>query len=103
MRKKESCIKTGKFTANLCEGRVYGFIRHDGRGEIYVVLNAGEESRKVEVPVFYKKSYVNIIDQQVYAASERPEKGYLNSDIRDYGGILKVNMEPYHVKIFRMQ
>lgn len=103
LRKKESCIKTGKFTANLCEGRAYGFIRHDGRGEIYVVLNAGEESRKVEVPVFYKKRYVNIIDQQVYAASERPEKGYLNSDIRDYGGILKVNMEPYHVKIFKMQ
>ena len=103
LRKKEPCIKTGKFTANLCEGRIYGFIRHDGRGEIYVVLNAGEESRKVEVPVFYKKSYVNVIDQQSYAASECLEKGYLNSDIRDYGGILKVNMEPFSVKIFRMQ
>ena len=34
LRKKEPCIKTGKFTANLCEGRIYGFIRHDGRGEI---------------------------------------------------------------------
>lgn len=103
LRKKELCIKTGKFTANLCEGRIYGFIRYDGRGEIYVVLNAGEESRKVEVPVFYKKSYVNVIDQQSYAASECLEKGYLNSDIRDYGGILKVNMEPFSVKIFRMQ
>ena len=68
-----------------------------------MVLNAGEESRKVEVPVFYKKSYVNVIDQQSYAASECLEKGYLNSDIRDYGGILKVNMEPFSVKIFRMQ
>lgn len=102
LRKEVSCIRYGKFAVNLCEGRVYGFVRYDEKEEIYVVINAGEETRTVEVPLFYKSQYMDRISRQAYDALEPAgQERFINSDLRNYEGVISVTMEPFTAGIIK--
>lgn len=103
LRKGESCIKSGKFAVNLCEGRVYGFVRYDEETEIYTVINADKESKTVELPVFYKKTYVDWETDCEYEVGslEDSEKGAHNADMHSYEGLIRIHMEPMSMKIIK--
>lgn len=102
LRKELSCIRFGRFAVNLCEERVYGFIRYDEEEEVYIVINAGEETQTVEVPVFYKSHYVEMIGRQEYDALEPAgQERFLNSDIRSYEGRLFITLEPFSAEIIK--
>lgn len=94
LRKQEQCIKTGKFAVNLCEGRLYGFVRYDEGKEIYIVINGDENEQTAEIPVFYKKQYMDWETGQEYMVETAERKECCNSDIYHYEGIIPIHMEP---------
>lgn len=94
LRRRKQCIKTGRYTVNLCEGRLYGFARFDEKQEVYTILNADDRPRMAEVPVFYKKKHIDWRSGREYLADPAGDRTYLNSDIRDYGGRIRIRMEP---------
>lgn len=101
LRKQEECIKTGGFTVNLCEDRVYGFIRDKGEEQIYVVINAGSKSKTAKIPVLHKAEYADLIDGEEYAVRDGIYETCLNSDMLDYRGVIKVELEPFSAKIIK--
>lgn len=101
LRKKESCIRTGKYAVNLCEGRMYGFIRYDQKDEIYVLINGEKEERTANLPVFYKKRYFDLETGREYEVLPVGERKFRNSDMYSYEGMLTVPMGPLSVKIMK--
>lgn len=94
LRRRELCIKTGRYAVNLCERRLYGFVRFDDRHEIYTVINADDERKTVEVPVFYKKKHVDWESGWEYSVRKTGDRQYLNADIWNYRGWLQVDLNP---------
>lgn len=101
LRKTEGCIRTGKYAVNLCEGRMYGFVRYDQENEIYVLINGENETKTVDLPVFYKKRYVDLKTGKEYALSLTGTKKLKNADMYTYEGVLTVQMEPLSVKVLK--
>lgn len=101
IRKREACIRTGKYAVNLCEGRRYGFIRYNLEEEIYVLINGEKQEKPVDLPVFYKKRYFDLETEKEYELLPVGKKEFRNSDIYRYEGMLTVPMEPLSVKIIK--
>ncbi len=101
LRKQEKCIKTGGFAVNVCEGRVYGYVRYDDKDELCIILNAGEEGRTVNVPVFNKRQYMDLAEKQVYRVQDGNKSTWLNSDMWHYEGMVKIFLKPYSAKILK--
>lgn len=101
LRKREACIRTGRYAVNLCEGRMYGFIRYDQEEEIYVLINGEKEEKTVNLPVFYKKRYFDMETGKEYELLPVGKREFRNSDMYSYGGMLTVPMEPLSVKILK--
>ena len=101
LRKQEKCIKNGGFAVNVCEGRVYGYVRYDDKNELYIILNAGKESRIVNVPVLDKKQYVDVATKQEYKVEDGDKGSWLNSDMWHYEGMVEISLEPYSAKILK--
>lgn len=101
LRKREGCIRTGKYAVNLCEGRMYGFVRYDQKEEIYVLINGEKEERTANLPVFYKKRYFDLETGREYEVLPVGERKFRNSDMYSYEGMLTVPMGPLSVKIMK--
>jgi len=101
LRKQEKCIKTGGYAVNLSEGRLYGFIRHQESSAVYVVINAGSQSKTTVIPVFYKTSYYDWMKQERVWAEDRNGQECLNDDMWNYQGTIRVTLEPYSVRLFK--
>lgn len=95
LRKREKCLTSGSFAANLCEGRVFGFFRYMENEKVYVFFNAGEEAQKVKVPVFDKADYDNLLTGEIYSAEERTEGRYWNQDMWEYGAEVPITLNAY--------
>lgn len=101
IRKREKCIKTGRFAVNVCERRVFGFVRFDENEEIYVVCNAGNERQSVDVPVLSEGEFDELTGSGVYRALKM-EKELLNStDVLQYDGILRLDLGAYEGLILK--
>ena len=94
LRRQKQCIKTGEYAANLCEGRMYGFVRFDVKQEVYTIINADDRRKTADVPVFYRKKYIDWESGREYQVEPIGEQQYLNSDIWNYRGRIQINMEP---------
>lgn len=95
LRKREKCLTSGAFAANLCEGRIFGFIRYMENEEVYVILNAGEEAQTVSIPVIYKTEHENLLTGEVYTAAEKTKNSYWNQDMWEYGAEMTLTLKAY--------
>jgi hypothetical protein len=68
---------------------------------VYVVLNVGDKPETAEIPVFYRTKYYDCISGEEWAADGMGAREYCNSDMWDYQGVLRLEVEPYGVKILR--
>lgn len=101
IRNKEESIKTGIFTVNLCERRVYGFIRSLPDSEIYIVINAGNEPVTIDVPVFHKGMYKELLNNTGYTTNDGKKKKYYNDDINRYEGVISLSLDVYDGKVIK--
>ena len=95
LRKREKCLTSGAFAANLCEGRVFGFFRYMENEKVYVFFNAGEEAQTVKVPVFDKADYENLLTGEIYSSEEKTEGRYWNQDMWEYGADVPIKLKAY--------
>ena len=94
-------IRYGSYTVNLCEGRLYGFVRKCGEECVYVVVNSGNEHETVDLPVFSNTCYMNLLGSEKYHTTEITKQRCYDNDINDYQGILKLVLQPYEAKIIK--
>lgn len=104
IRKENKCIRYGDYRTVLCdeEKNLFGFVRFYEGEEIYLVIHKGDNTVEVELPVFYKGDYLSLSDNEKFTTdSVEGYKNLYNSDILEYGGIIKTNLGANSIKIIK--
>lgn len=100
LRKQKSCIKAGSYAVNLCQGRLYGFIRYQEKEAIYLILNTGSEEEAAMVPVFSQTRYQDCLGADTWEADHitNPDE-CTNRDMFPYQGVIHMTLKPYSLRI----
>ncbi len=105
LRKQYKALRYGDFHTVVVDkiNEVYGFVRIFEEEAIYIIFHRGNETRDIDCPVIgesllYKDIFGN--NSCSYSKQEK-EHQCLNEDIVEYGGVIKVKMEPYSVKVIK--
>jgi glycosidase len=101
VRKSRAAVREGRFCANMCEGRIYGFVRWmDGASSIYTVLNIGA-GRRISLPVLERGPYIDLISGSTYETLPiHTDASFYNIDLLAYTGVLNLEIPECGVMIF---
>ena len=104
LRKSLKPLNSGTFRTIYCNipDNVYAFLRTTGDETVYIVLNNGETSEEVDIPVTEPaehKSLINKISGEEYVISRKELNSHYNDDINFYDGKIGIKLDPYQVCI----
>lgn len=104
LRKENACIRKGGYHTIIAdvEHNVYGFMRQCENEAAYFVFHKGEGNTEILCPVLRKAEYMDMLDEKLYEVTESKDNSvFLNEDIMEYEGYLRMNMAPYSVRVIK--
>lgn len=102
LRKANQPLRLGDFRSILCGGSVYGYARrHEGQA-VYVLLNNGDEEKRLRVPLFGREKLTSLLSGEEYAPADiEGSDAFFNGDLYDYQAKFEMALPARHFEIIK--